>query len=167
MTRTTRTRMHPGRLLAALLAALAAAAVSPRGAGAGDAPSGQPVRAETEEGDPLCGSSSRFLAALYRRVLDRDPSPRQLADGVAALRNGLPRQEVIRGLFDSDGYGDRRRRDEAFVGDAFAATMAREPEPGEAREWTDIAARITPSGLVDRLLASPEFARRVAACRGR
>lgn len=113
----------------------------------------------------LCGTNQSFVSFLHERLLGRSPSGAELQRVVSALTAGLPRQEAIREVFRSPEYQGRKRTSAELVEDAFGIILERQPDASERRSWTELAARVRREGLVDGVLAMPEFGERVRACR--
>lgn len=123
--------------------------------------------ARAEDRAALCASNRSFVSFLHRRLLGRESSAPELEGTIDALRAGLPRQEVIRQVFRSAEYQRLSKPAMEFVSDVLAASLEREPEPGELGPWLELSARVSREGLVDGVLATPGFAERVRACRSR
>jgi hypothetical protein len=99
-----------------------------------------------------------FVRLLYRYVLLREASQREVDGQVAALKSGLTRVQLANNFLNSgefrNGTGPRLT---ASV--LYACTLWRNPNVAE-RDTTiaDLRAGVTPRQIIERLLQSEEFA---------
>lgn len=99
-----------------------------------------------------------FVRLLYRYVLLREPSQSEVDGQAGALRAGLTRVQLAGNFLNSgefrNGTGPRLT---AFV--LYACTLLRGPSLAERdRIVADLAAGVTARTVIERLLATPEFA---------
>ncbi len=106
------------------------------------------------------GSDPRFVELLYRRVLGRAAEPEGAAYWTGALAGGASRSHIMTTFAESPEFA--RRSDPGIaVRWLHRGLLGRDPDPAAGLYWRAMAQTGgSLTGLVDDILASPEFEQR-------
>jgi len=120
--------------------------------------------------DPAFGSvfasPEKFVKALYRDLLRREPDEPGRNAYLEQLGEGLSRLDVIRTFLLSPEYEARARSDEEFVSDLYIAVFQRMPVEGvdDVKEWTETVRSAGRAAAIERFMAAPEVVALYEAC---
>ncbi len=106
-------------------------------------------------------------ASIFRAVLDREPDPSWLAAAADEVRRHNT-GDVVRSLLSGPEFGDLRRRRSAdqLLADFYRGLLGREPDPAGAKTYGDDLRRGRYEAVINDILSSDEFRRRVTRLPG-
>lgn len=107
-------------------------------------------------GDTSLLSNADYVRFLYRELLSRGPSSRQLRNGVAQLQQGTTRGQLALDVVATSAFRERRQLQRGMRGAiTYAAVLGREGTAAEIRQFRRGSA--TSVELARRLVRSVEF----------
>jgi hypothetical protein len=82
-----------------------------------------------------CAPDEDFVRSLYRCVLHREPSNREIQTEVKRMQGGVLRQQIVTDVLLGPEYESLRPTGSRFITDACQAIYARQPTETELNAW--------------------------------